>query len=704
MIHSANLDSENIVASLRQIMPPTALIDVGIGRGVGPMHQWRGWNVPSAFLIDAESSLLAWTEPLATTHPKWRIQVATLAETDGHAPYYHASNPAEGGLVPTSKLAALWPNLREKEQSQRATTRLDTLLARDGGLPEGAGWWLLVDCLPALRVLQGATDTLENCSVLWLRTLLQPLFESEAGTTLKELQTFLVPLGFRCVQVTEGNHPALGDALFVRDWAQRLHPLIADMHASKEQQHKHYQHLESRLAKQEAATQVLLQENEAQAKFAATRQTQLDKLEEERSGLVDKLSVAEKAHCAIASKLANLEKELAAKTGALATALSETTNRTDERDSQAKLAVERQAKIAVLAKEKADLTGKFDALSKTHAELEDKLATFMQERVVAADTLRAAQASLTERTGERDAQAKISANQQAKSIALEKEKAELISKFDALGKTHAKLTDTVQQQSMTADALKTAEVALIERTGERDAQAKLATERQARIETLAKEKTDLAGKFDALSKAHAELGDKLAAAVKQQDTTAETLKTTQVMVTKCTGERDAQTKLATERHANIEVISKEKLELSAKLEEQTKLSQDRQTRLDAFSKEKATLTEKLAAADKTLQEFNKRSDTLQSQIEKLTKVCDEQSKLATERTNESKQLTGQRDNLSKESQSLKSEVQVKDTAIAKLNERIAEQDYRERQLVEEIVRAEAQIELIKELLLREGGL
>lgn len=638
MIQAANLDTETIVASLRRIMPPTALIDVGIGRGIGAMHQWRSWDVPAAWLVDAESTQLAWTETLPASHPGWRVHVATLAEADGQAPCYRASNPAETGLVPTSKLAALWPNLREEEHVERATTRLDTLLARDEGVPAGAGWWLVVDCLPALRILQGATDTLERCSVLWLRTLLQPLPENETGTMLEELRVYLAPLGFRCVQVTEGNHPALGDALFVRDWAQRLQPIIVELQASNERDQLQYRHLETSLATQEAATKAMFEEREEYTKIAATREAQLSKLEVEKAELVSKLGASEKAHNDLARKLAVLENEAAAMSAAMATAQTETTARTEERDAQAKLAAERQAKLESIAKEKADLTGKFETLGKTHAELAQKLTT------------------------------------------------------------------SIEQQGAAGDAVKAVQTTLAERTSERDAQLKLAAERQVKLDTLAKNTADLSGKFDALDKVHAELADKHAASIQQLGKTTDALKAAQAALTERTDEWNTQTKLATECQAKIDALVEEKSELFGKLEKQTKLAQDCQAQLDALSKEKTILAEKLVTVDKAMQDLSMHNEALQTQANQVTKARDEQAKLATERAAQISKLSKECDDLSEQRQSLKSEAQGKDAAIATLNERIAEQDHRERQLVEEIVRAEAQIELIKDLLLREGGM
>lgn len=917
MIQAVNLDTETIVASLRKIIPPAALIDIGIGRGIGIMHQWHRWDVPAAWLVDTESGQLAWTETLVATHPGWRIHVATVAETDGRAPCYRASNPAESGLIPISKLATLWPNLHEKECVDRPITRLDTLLASEDNLPAGAGWWLIVDCLPALRILQGATSTLERCSVLWLRTLLRPLSDNEVGTTIDELLEFLTPLGFRCVQITEGNHPALGDALFVRDWAHRLRPVIAKLQANKALLHQQYQHLETRLATQETAATVMLQEKNAQAEIAAARQAQLDNLGAERFELVAKVSAAEKAHQEFTSKLAAAEKECVIKSEALAAAQSQASTFASEYDAQIKLATDSQAKIELLFKEKSELVTKleektklagerlarlevqeqekeeqiikFDALSKMHAELADKLSTITKQQSTSADACKSAQAALTERTVERDAQTKsvierqlkidalvkeksdftgqleektkLAEERQAKLEILAKEKVDVIRKFDVLNKTHIELVDKLakisEKHEGTAGALKTANSALTKlteerdtqtklvteqqskleillkenteftvrledqttlaserqallegigkektalteklaaadkaklefsrqkdtlqeqlnqlakardeqanqqaqiinqqkeltkRTEERDAQAKLAVERQSRVDALVKEKTGFTAKLEELTKlAHERqallesvgkektaLTEKLAVADKdklefsrqkvilheqldqlkrarEEQATLATERANQLSkitsqrdeLTKHTEERDIQIKLATDRQSKINALTKEKTEALVKLEEQTKLADERQALFEGISKEKITLAEKLATADRAKLEFSRQKEILQDQLDQLTKARDEQARLATERANQLSQMTSQRNELNKENQLVKSDAQAKEVAIARLNERIAEQDHREHHLVEEIVRAEAQIELIKDLLLREGGM
>ncbi|WP_306396780.1 hypothetical protein [Telluria beijingensis] len=505
MNHAANLDTATIVASLRQIMPPTALIDVGIGRGTGAMHRWRGWDVPAAWLVDAESAQLAWTEPLAATHPGWRVHVATLAEADGQAPCYRASNPAESGLVEPGKLAALWPNLREEERAERPVTRLDTLLAGDGDLPDGADWWLLVDCLPAQRVLQGATDTLERCSVLWLRTLLRPLPNHEAGSTLEELRGFLAPLGFRCVQVSEDNHPALGDALFVRDWARQLQPVIAELRERTAQAARQNEDLHQRLAAQEAAAQANAGQRDAQATLASETQAKLDAVVKENTGLAARLAAAETVKLELAGHADTLQKKL--------------DQLTAERDAQAKLAGERAAELSRLAEER-----------------------------------------------------------------------------DKLGK----------QQATTVGEL----------------------------ERLGNDNKKMAGELDNVGNEHkkavAELG-----------------------------------KLKDEHQKSVAEFDKLSAEHKKAVSELEKIGNERKKTVGEL--EKITSEHKKALAE----------------LDKLGKDHDKSSK---------------------DHQAVKSDLQARDATIASLNERIGEQDQRERQLVEEIVRAEAQIELIKDLLLREGGL
>ncbi|TNC97321.1 MAG: hypothetical protein FD118_4113, partial [Rhodocyclaceae bacterium] len=216
------------VRLLQKLAPPQTIIHIGAGTGNGEMHQWQQWAVPHAVIIDTDPVRLEWTKPLIAENPGWHILSAVLADAEGETDYYRATNPEEDGLIPAERLSALWPNLHTIDRTVRPTRRLDHLLAEtnDLALDQAAPIWTFVDCLPALPILKGAGEQVERWSVLWLRVLLQPIAEIDEGAALASIEEFLQPHGFRCVDVTESNHPALGYALFVRNWQAVLQPRI----------------------------------------------------------------------------------------------------------------------------------------------------------------------------------------------------------------------------------------------------------------------------------------------------------------------------------------------------------------------------------------------------------------------------------------------------------------------------------------------
>ena len=213
---------------LRRLYPPRTLIHVGIGHGTGAMHSWRDWSEPEdVILIDADSAPRThWAASLAAARPRWRLFDGTLLDqADGPVSYYHASNRNEDSLLDPRQLNALWPNLQQREQRQRPAKRLDSLLGElDLGtrLQAPTPIWLLIDCLPAGRILRGASALLEQATLIWARVLLQPLDDADkdAGASLASLETQLKPLRYRCIHIIPDLHPSLGEALFVRDWSK----------------------------------------------------------------------------------------------------------------------------------------------------------------------------------------------------------------------------------------------------------------------------------------------------------------------------------------------------------------------------------------------------------------------------------------------------------------------------------------------------
>jgi len=100
----------------------------------------------------------------------------------------------------------------------------------------------------------------------------------------------------------------------------------------------------------------------------------------------------------------------------------------------------------------------------------------------------------------------------------------------------------------------------------------------------------------------------------------------------------------------------------------------------------------------------------QGQLEQATKAKDEQVRLAAERQQQIDKLTRARDEQVKVAQTKQAEIsklkiifQEGQVRASKLEAQLAETDARQRIMNEEMLKAEVQIDLIKEVLLREAG-
>jgi hypothetical protein len=333
---------------LHKLAPPHAIIHIGAGNGMGEMHQWQQWDIKHALIVDADPSRLDWAEQRSADQPGWHRQSAVLTDTAGELDYHQASNPEEDGILPPELLTPLWPNLRTTEKGVRQGQRLDQLLAKTGNAAfvDTTLAWLIVDCLPALPILKGAGEVLEHCSVLWLRVLQQPISAADTNSALLDnIAAYLQPKGFKCIDVSPGNHPALGYAIFIKDWQAVLTP-----------------QLESR-AKSIAS---LTQANDQQSKLAAERQSRIDALTQERD-----------AQTQLATERQAQMQQLSAERDTQAQTVAERQSRIDaltqERDAQTQLATERQAQMQQLAAER-------DTQAQAVAERQSSIDALTQER------------------------------------------------------------------------------------------------------------------------------------------------------------------------------------------------------------------------------------------------------------------------------------------------------------------------------------
>lgn len=203
---------------LAQVYPPHSVALVGAGNGTGPLVQWlqshasQAWQaapaLPAVTLLEPHApSMAQLAKRLAAKEAcaEWRLLPDLLAPEPGEHTYHQYTLAAENGLLPPEALHPLWPSLQLQSQEQAATVALAQLL------PTG---WLLLDCLPAAHLLQGAPLP-ASTQVVLARVVLSDT--APAGSSLANVQVLLAQSGFKAVATFAERNSALGKALFVRD-------------------------------------------------------------------------------------------------------------------------------------------------------------------------------------------------------------------------------------------------------------------------------------------------------------------------------------------------------------------------------------------------------------------------------------------------------------------------------------------------------
>ncbi len=223
---------------LARVFPMQGVIVVGVGRGQG-LADFR--SASSLLLIDARAECI---EALQRQSPdgagSTAVQAVIAAQT-GSAAFHVASKPDESGLIAPEALQALWRNLTTRTTEEVEASTLFDLVARLELAADFRCNWLVVDCLPALPVLDGAGQLIDDVEVLELRCVRDEDIAPGQGSSLGSAKDWLEPLGFRLVQEAEESHPQLVKALFCRDLRKLggrvglLEQSIAELQASNDE-------------------------------------------------------------------------------------------------------------------------------------------------------------------------------------------------------------------------------------------------------------------------------------------------------------------------------------------------------------------------------------------------------------------------------------------------------------------------------------
>ncbi len=666
-----------LLHALKTLYPPSLMVHVGAGRGQGDLHTWQSWGLENVWLIDADDKRLAWANDRASTD-EWRVIASTLAGQAALANYHLASSPDEDSLVPPEQLRRLWPNLRSRHTEARQTQTLDQVMSDALGdwAEDSPLGWLMVDCLPALELLMGSVQTLTRMQLVCVRVAQLGLTSDDDGLDQAAVTRYLAPLGFVPIAHVQGNHPDVGHAIYTRDFAQERLKLIAD---------------NATLAT--ALDELTIQRAiEAQAKFEALMQCDLEVQAKAEAQAQRDIEV--KAKIQARSYRDELVKEKLALTAALdehATRVTELQDTLASLQSQHDRVANDKLKLAA---ENQELTSIRAQLSiQRNREAQDKLDALAQR-----DALAEEKSALT---AARDEQAQLAADRQTALAAIQAQRDELAEEKTNLIAVNTELTSARAQLNAQRDAEANAKSeayaqrdALAQEklamTAAHDEQAQLAADRQTALVAIQAQHNELVQEKANLIAANAELISARA---------------------QLNAQRDAEANAKSEAYAQRDALAQEKSALTASRDEQAQLAADRQTALaalqaqrDEWAQEKtnliavnaeltsarAQLNTQLDAEAKAKSDAYIQRDALVKEKASLMAAQDELGQLASEQ--EQSLMVKQQDTTTLQQRNQQLEARHHDNVI------------RQQLQHEELIKAEAQIELIKDLLLREPGL
>ena len=310
-------DMHQTLQTLHMLLPAQGLLHIGAGLP-SPGAWYQQWGLPTIDWIDASEQrhhlLAKHALPQAGEGHRQSHHALLGPDCAQEAQYYVLSNPQESGLIDAAALTALWPNITTSSAVVLQQSSLDAFATQK--LPHHAKInWLYIDCLPALRIVQGAHKQLQHTDVIVARTVVAPLAATHPlngqGATLGELSAHLQPLGYRLLTTYEERNPALATAVYVRDYVHALHTTCdelkaelqhaqatnADLLHKQEQQAQATKALQADLAK-------ITQARDAEAKAKAELQAQLQQAQATQAELLQKQELLAQTHKALEADLA----------------------------------------------------------------------------------------------------------------------------------------------------------------------------------------------------------------------------------------------------------------------------------------------------------------------------------------------------------------------------------------------------------------
>lgn len=357
------------LSSLRQVFalqfPMQGVIVVGAGRG----QDLEDFQSAAAVLcVDARAECIEPLQKQFEASPNTTAVQAVIAARTGPTAFHCASKPDESALIPSESLQPLWRNLTTSRVDEVEARTLPDLLASLEPAPDFRCNWLVIDCLPALSVLEGAGRMVDDLDVVELRCVRDGAALEEAGARLESAEQWLEARSFRPVAQFEETHPQLCKAVFCRD-VPRLQLKLAGLEdALARLKRTNEDELRLLTVARDALTQdkaALMAERDGLAKEKQT-------LVAERDTLAQAKAAAEQLAAERQTQLDALTSERQQLTAARDALIKDKAALTAERDGLAKekqtLAAEHQKKLDAINAEKTALAAERDKLKKTLSE------------------------------------------------------------------------------------------------------------------------------------------------------------------------------------------------------------------------------------------------------------------------------------------------------------------------------------------------
>ena len=209
----------SLLDHLTHIIPPEGVLVAGSGRGSW-VRTLEHLDPPALLFVEADALQIERMQKAYALPETWQTYHELLWSEETELNFHHASNPALSGVIAPESLTQLWPNLTTRESELRRSTTIEQLLIN----PETPSCnWYIIDCLPALPILMGAKEKMKTCDLVLVRLLSDETAGAEAGSTISEVDTWMVNGGFRLITRVEEDHPQVYQALYIRDWKTKSH-------------------------------------------------------------------------------------------------------------------------------------------------------------------------------------------------------------------------------------------------------------------------------------------------------------------------------------------------------------------------------------------------------------------------------------------------------------------------------------------------